>query len=77
VVFLVRVSISIYCYGYRVLSISRREAPSHRKILAKLELYVLMREHGIGKAELARRLHYHLPQFDGCWILSTRRGWIH
>jgi hypothetical protein len=27
----------------------------------RLKLYTLMREQGIGKAELARRLHCHLP----------------
>lgn len=31
---------------------------------AKLELYRQMRSAGIGKAELARRLHCHLPQID-------------
>jgi antitoxin HicB len=31
---------------------------------AKIELYTLMRASGIGKAELARRLHCHLPQVD-------------
>ena len=31
---------------------------------AKVRLYSLMRETGIGKAELARRLNVHLPQVD-------------
>jgi antitoxin HicB len=31
---------------------------------AKIELYRQMRAAGIGKAELARRLHCHLPQID-------------
>ncbi len=31
---------------------------------AKVLLYVTMREQGVGKAELARRLHCHLPQVD-------------
>lgn len=31
---------------------------------AKIELYLLMREKGVGKAELARRLKCHLPQID-------------
>ena len=31
---------------------------------AKIELYTLLREQGIGKAELARRLQCHLPQID-------------
>ena len=31
---------------------------------AKIELYTLMREQGIGKADLARRLQCHLPQID-------------
>lgn len=30
----------------------------------KLILYQEMRDQGIGKAELARRLHWHLPQVD-------------
>ena len=31
---------------------------------AKLALYAAMREQGIGKAEMARRLNCHLPQID-------------
>ena len=31
---------------------------------AKIELYRQMRVAGVGKAELARRLHCHLPQID-------------
>jgi antitoxin HicB len=31
---------------------------------AKIELYRQMRAGGVGKAELARRLHCHLPQID-------------
>jgi len=31
---------------------------------AKIELYRQMRAAGVGKAELARRLHCHLPQID-------------
>jgi antitoxin HicB len=31
---------------------------------AKLELYSAMRAAGVGKTELARRLHCHLPQID-------------
>jgi antitoxin HicB len=31
---------------------------------AKVELYRQMRAAGVGKAELARRLHCHLPQVD-------------
>ena len=31
---------------------------------AKIELYKQMRAAGVGKAELARRLHCHLPQID-------------
>jgi|SRR5580658_8427733 antitoxin HicB len=31
---------------------------------AKIELYRQMRASGVGKAELARRLHCHLPQID-------------
>lgn len=37
---------------------------------AKLELYRQMRASGIGKAELARRLHCHLPQIDRLLDLS-------
>src|SRR5579862_4067789 len=37
---------------------------------AKLELYRQMRAAGIGKAELARRLHCHLPQVDRLLDLS-------
>ena len=32
--------------------------------VAKLELYQAMRAAGVGKAELARRLNWHLPQID-------------
>jgi antitoxin HicB len=31
---------------------------------AKLGIYVAMREQGVRKAELARRLHWHMPQVD-------------
>lgn len=31
---------------------------------AKLALYAAMREAGVGKAEMARRLNWHLPQVD-------------
>ena len=37
---------------------------------AKVELYKQMRALGIGKAELARRLHCHLPQIDRLLDLS-------
>jgi len=30
----------------------------------KMQLYALMRECGVGKAQLARRLNWHLPQVD-------------
>ena len=33
-------------------------------IEAKLKLYSAMREEGMSKAELARRLNWHLPQVD-------------
>jgi antitoxin HicB len=39
---------------------------------AKLELYRQMRAAKIGKAELARRLHCHLPQIDRLLDLSHR-----
>jgi len=31
---------------------------------AKLAIYAAMREQGVHKAELARRLHWHMPQVD-------------
>lgn len=31
---------------------------------AKLGIYASMREQGVSKAELARRLHWHMPQVD-------------
>ena len=37
---------------------------------AKVELYRQMRSAGVGKAELARRLHCHLPQVDRLLKLS-------
>jgi antitoxin HicB len=37
---------------------------------AKIELYRQMRAAGVGKAELARRLHCHLPQIDRLLDLS-------
>jgi antitoxin HicB len=37
---------------------------------AKIELYRQMRASGVGKAELARRLHCHLPQIDRLLDLS-------
>jgi antitoxin HicB len=43
--------------GERIVAVSALGA-------AKLALYRTMREQGIGKAELARRLDVHLPQID-------------
>ena len=40
--------------------------------VAKLELYEAMRNAGVRKAELARRLGWHLPQVDR--LLSLRHG---
>jgi antitoxin HicB len=37
---------------------------------AKIELYKAMRSEGIGKAELAHRMDYHLPQIDRLLDLS-------
>jgi antitoxin HicB len=37
---------------------------------AKIELYRQMRASSVGKAELARRLHCHLPQIDRLLDLS-------
>ena len=45
-------------------------------ISVKVMLYQGMRDQGIGKAELARRLGWFLPQVDRCWTFSTGRGWI-
>ena len=39
---------------------------------AKIELYRAMRAGHIGKAELARRLHWHLPQVDR--VLHVKHG---
>src|SRR5580658_2993998 len=39
---------------------------------AKIELYRQMRAAGVGKAELARRLHCHLPQIDR--LLNLNHG---
>jgi antitoxin HicB len=47
-------------------------SPAHRRpvvspgalVCAKLEVYRAMREQGVRKAELARRLHWHMPQVD-------------
>jgi len=41
-------------------------------IEAKLRLYDAMRQARVGKAELARRLHWHLPQVDR--LLDVRHG---
>jgi len=38
----------------------------------KIELYRAMRQHEVGKAELARRLEWHLPQVDR--VLNVRHG---
>jgi antitoxin HicB len=40
--------------------------------VAKLELYEAMRNAGVRKAELARRLRWHMPQVDR--LLSLRHG---
>jgi antitoxin HicB len=40
--------------------------------VAKIELYEAMRKAGVRKAELARRLHWHMPQVDR--LLSLRHG---
>lgn len=42
---------------------------------AKLALYEAMREQGIGKAELARRLDCHLPQIDRLLDLCHASRW--
>ena len=38
--------------------------PSYAPGMAKTALYEAMREQGVGRAELARRLRWHLPQVD-------------
>ena len=37
---------------------------------AKISLYSAMREEGLGKADLAKRLRWHLPQVDRLLDLS-------
>ena len=41
----------------------------------KVILYQGMRDDGVGKAELARRLGWQLPQVDASWISNITRGW--
>ena len=41
-------------------------------VVAKIGLYNAMRKQRIGKAELARRLHWHLPQVDR--VLNVRHA---
>jgi len=41
-------------------------------IEAKVRLYEAMREAKVGKAELARRLHWHLPQVDRLFDIRHR-----
>ena len=43
----------------------------------KVMLYQAMREQGIGKAELARRLGWHLPQVDRVLDVQHRSGLEH
>lgn len=46
---------------------SKRRGPTvevHPLMVAKIELYRAMREQRVGKAELGRRLGWHLPQVD-------------
>ena len=40
----------------------------------KVMLYQGMRDQGIGKAELARRLHWHLPQVDRVLDINHKSG---
>jgi hypothetical protein len=46
--------------------------------MAKTALYEAMREQGVGRAELARRLRLHLPQVNRvlelCLIVDAARG---
>lgn len=41
----------------------------------KVTLYRTMQSQGVGKAELARRLGWHMPQVDRVLACSTTRGW--
>ena len=43
-------------------------------ITLKVMLYQGMRDQGIGKAELARRLHWHLPQVDRVLDINHKSG---
>lgn len=43
---------------------------------AKLDIYRAMREQGISKAELARRLHWHGPQVDRLLDLTHRSQFL-
>jgi antitoxin HicB len=43
--------------------------------MAKTALYEAMREQGIGRAELARRLRWHFPESIACSTCVMPRGW--
>ena len=43
--------------------------------MAKTALYELMREEGVGRAELARRLRCHLPEVSSLLYLRYASGW--
>ena len=43
--------------------------------MAKTALYDAMREQGVGRAELARRLRWHCRRLHGSSTYGTPRGW--
>jgi antitoxin HicB len=49
-----------------------RRVPVPALMEAKVRLYEAMREANVGKAELARRLHWHLPQVDRLFDVRHR-----
>ena len=66
-----------YMKDRRPIPVPSRELTGRAVILpalaaAKLELYEAMRNAGVRKAELARRLRWHMPQVDR--LLSLRHG---
>ena len=52
--------------------IRKEHVPVPALMVAKIGLYDAMRTQRIGKAELARRLHWHLPQVDR--VLNVRHA---
>lgn len=66
-----------YMKDRRPIPTPSREQPGRSVVLpalavAKIELYEAMRNAGVRKSELARRLRWHMPQVDR--LLSLRHG---